>query len=161
MKSPLVMLPTGLPNLVLFVTFVASSWRDVYLALAGEDGLARLADAFLGDAALRALCADPSVAMPLALLDARPSGTALARTADGVIIVSRLYVVAGARGRGLGPALLDDVAATFPVARRMRLTVQRDNDAALRFYRRIGFREAGAASETLAGIAFHNRVMER
>ena len=140
---------------------VASSWRDVYLAIAGEAGLARLEADFLNDGALRALCANPALAMPLGFVGGRAAGTALASGADGVISVSRLYVVAAARGKGLGAALLGDVARSFPALRRMRLTVQRDNDAAFRFYKREGFREVGAASETLAGVTFHNRVLER
>ena len=57
----------------------------------------------------------------------------------------RLLVVAGdATGRGVGSALMDDFeAAAFAEADDALLLVTHDNAAALRFYRRRGYRRVG------------------
>ena len=63
--------------------------------------------------------------------------------------IARLYTIAiahGARGRGLGEALLAaaEDTATGGGARCMRLEVRQDNHSAIRLYERRGYRRFGA-----------------
>ena len=65
--------------------------------------------------------------------------------------MKRLYVQPAARGSGLGQALVDAVLAAARDAgyRSLRLdTVRSEHEAAIRLYRRLGFREIPAYYET-------------
>jgi len=85
----------------------------------------------------------PSALVLVAVDESGLLGTALAffrRSSD----LARLYSIAvthGARGRGVGEALLTAVerAAFRWGARRMRLEVRQDNAAAMRLYERRGY----------------------
>lgn len=60
------------------------------------------------------------------------------------VYVQDIYVTPEARGSGLGPRLLAEVMARQDFgARYMTLCVGPENTAALRFYRRLGFRPRG------------------
>jgi ribosomal protein S18 acetylase RimI-like enzyme len=84
------------------------------------------------------------------------------RGANGVFVVD-FYVRPQQRGRGIGLALIKEAARLghHKGARFMRLDVERDNEAALRLYDRLGFRTADhlfkvmdePAMLSLAGLA--------
>lgn len=133
------------------------------------------------EAALRNLSADlddpyrmDSAALQSLLFADRPAGYGiLARNASGEVIgaalfsplvstaygaagayVSDLWVAEPARGRAVGRALLDHVAARAGDmwnARFIRLMVYETNDKARRFYERLGF--AGHEGEIVMTIA--------
>lgn len=72
------------------------------------------------------------------------------RGANGVFVVD-LFVRDGQRGRGIGLDLIRAAARTGIErgARFMRLDVEPDNDGAIRFYRRLGFRPVDHRFELL------------
>ena len=64
----------------------------------------------------------------------------------GVALLSRVAIAPDARGRGLAAPFLDgiiDRAFAVTVVERLELNVYTFNDAALRTYRRLGFRHEG------------------
>lgn len=77
----------------------------------------------------------------IGLVDEVPVGYCLFRTSPGLVDILRLGVLAHARHRGLGEALL---ALTMRKARSAMLTVLKTNDVAIRLYRKHGFVIAGS-----------------
>ena len=138
-----------------------AGWRGVFLSAVGAENLAAMEERLLSDAALRALAADPAACAALALAEGAPAATALAFAKGGRTHVARLYVGAPFRRLGLGRALLGFCAAAFPETRGMSLNVETGNIAALAFYERLGFRQTGLGEETVGGVAFRVRMLER
>jgi ribosomal protein S18 acetylase RimI-like enzyme len=72
------------------------------------------------------------------------TGQLVVSTAEGgaACLVEDLVVAEGWRGRGIGGRLLDEVASwsTARGATRLQLVTDRENEAALRFYDRRGWR---------------------
>jgi uncharacterized protein len=66
---------------------------------------------------------------------------------DETVYLGLLLIERGHQGRGIGRATLGaldrEVAARWPWARRLRLSVVRTNDNVLGFWRRMGFTETG------------------
>ena len=99
-------------------------------------------------AGLRLILDDPSIGQLFVLrVDGRVAGMANAlltvSTAEGrrVVLLEDVIVGAAYRGRGLGRALVEHVVAWARAAGLPRVTLlaDRDNAAALAFYRRLGF----------------------
>ena len=90
-----------------------------------------------------------SVALNLVLAwGGEPAGmvSATAPDEDGTVLVMSMWVAPRARGRGVGDAALERVgtwARRQPGFTRLMLTVEVDNQAAMRLYRRHGFVDAG------------------
>lgn len=86
----------------------------------------------------------------LSLLAVDPAGHAIgfviASLAGGGVHVHRLAVAPSMRGMGLGLRLLREVgeAAKLRSIPTMTLKVARENEGAIRFYRRLGFSETGS-----------------
>ncbi|RUY47981.1 GNAT family N-acetyltransferase, partial [Mesorhizobium sp. M7A.F.Ca.CA.001.12.1.1] len=72
-----------------------------------------------------------------------------APTADAkIILLNQLYVHPDCQRRGIGQALLDEVEASFPEARTLRVEVEEANGGAIAFYRSKGFLPVSAAEES-------------
>lgn len=62
--------------------------------------------------------------------------------AGGLCIwIEEIYILPAFRGKGIGSAFFARVKDDFPDAKRFRLEVMRDNDAAIRLYERLGYTE--------------------
>jgi ribosomal protein S18 acetylase RimI-like enzyme len=89
--------------------------------------------------------AEAGGALRLAIKDGSPVGAVgLRDLGDGVCEMKRLYLEPGARGGGLGRALVESIidAGRALGYRAMRLdTVHGHHDAAIGLYRQMGFRE--------------------
>jgi ribosomal protein S18 acetylase RimI-like enzyme len=115
-------------------------------------------------AALPAPYVEPSGCLLLAAARRRPMGVVgLKRLADGVAEVKRLYVVPGARGSGLGKALLG--RALDEARRRGYAYVRLDSHrasmaAAIALYRAFGFVEIAPYGPDLGGqLAFFEKPL--
>jgi len=90
-----------------------------------------------------------------ALDDGRLCAFWIASAAADLAHTHRVAVDGGLRGRGVGTALFDAVAraAAHAGCRRMTLTVNAINEAAVRFYERLGFaRLRGAALREFVAV---------
>ena len=91
----------------------------------------------------------------IAAIDGTPGGMcSIVLPADHDVqpLIIAMWISPAARGRGLGPALLDAcvgwcVRNSFP---RLRLGVVEDNEAAMRLYTRYGFRYVGSGEPLLS-----------
>ena len=88
----------------------------------------------------------PHIRFFLARLDGTAVGCGGVALLDGFAELKRKYVRESLRGRGIAPALLVRLAAEARSAGRamLRLETGDKQAAAIRFYRRAGFRECGA-----------------
>jgi GNAT superfamily N-acetyltransferase len=71
------------------------------------------------------------------------AGGGLRRLGDGVVEIKRMFVLPGARGRGLGRQLLDalEAAAADLGYARVRLDTAASMPVAMEMYRRAGYRD--------------------
>lgn len=88
----------------------------------------------------------PHVRFFVARVDGEPVGCGGVALFDGFAEVKRMYVRAGARGRGVADALLSRLEAEARAAGRsvLRLETGDQQLAAMRFYERAGFRRSAA-----------------
>lgn len=124
------------------------SWLETYTPLLGE----ALTSEIIRERHAPAVFRDQASA---AGLDPNPSTLFLVAEKDGAIVghchafakqgcyVDRLHVAPGMKGQGIGRAMLDHVETRQPSGTRIWLEVLRGNDAAIAFYRRVGFRQSG------------------
>jgi ribosomal protein S18 acetylase RimI-like enzyme len=80
---------------------------------------------------------------------------------DGSSWISRLYVVPGYQGRGIGTLLLGRAVDLHPCVLRIRLDVELSNTRAVAFYERHGFAGIGQREEWLGGVRVSIITMER
>jgi ribosomal-protein-alanine N-acetyltransferase len=108
----------------------------IYLATTDDvDSIARL-ETRLFDNAMSLLMLERELAVGAGYLIGRPlQAYALVRCDKGLFDLTRLGVDPGGQGQGLGTQLLIHVLALGTVV----LTVRKDNERALRLYRRHGF----------------------
>ena len=88
----------------------------------------------------------PHVRFFVARLDGAPAGCGGVALFDGFAEVKRMYVRAGARGRGVADALLSRLEAEARANARSMLRLETGDRqlAAMRFYERAGFRRCAA-----------------
>lgn len=110
-------------------------------------------------AALPELHGRPAGAMLLAMVDGEPAGCIMYhRLEPGVAEVKRLFVLPAARGMGIGQALVSHMLAHAAQDgyTTVRLDTARFLEAAIRLYRKAGFRECpppGGLAEDVAEVA--------
>ena len=105
----------------------------------------------------------PERRMFLARRDGRVVGFAATRRLDGATCeLAGIMVHPGHRG-GVGTPLLDAAIATVAAegARRMVVHTEADNDGALAFYERNGFRRAGTGTDEVEGTGVPVVILER
>jgi putative acetyltransferase len=88
----------------------------------------------------------PHVRFFIAWLDGAPTGCGGIALSDGFAEVKRMYVREAARGRGVADAILARLAAEAADAGLdlLRLETGTQQQAAIRFYRRVGFTPCAA-----------------
>ncbi len=117
----------------------ASIWPEVYVGMIPDGQTEYMVERFQSEDAVRSQLSDGYVYDIV-----RESGEDVGYSAykiDGdLLFLSKLYVSGGARGEGLGKMLLDAAseAGRAAGARRMELTVNRNNAKAIGFYGRMG-----------------------
>ncbi|MBI5624648.1 MAG: GNAT family N-acetyltransferase [Elusimicrobia bacterium] len=138
------------------------TWAAAFGGLLSPSELREVSRRWHGVAALaeqtrdKGCCSAVAVSASGRLLGLVTCGRSGARAA----FLNRLYVRPGRQGGGLGERLLAAAWRAWPEARSMRLEVLKDNDRAIAFYRRHGFRVAGRRSMRLEGKAVPLAVME-
>ncbi|MER8374226.1 GNAT family N-acetyltransferase [Mesorhizobium sp. M1406] len=130
-------------------TLLVETWHATYDALYGAAKVTEITDEWHSIASLRSRLTRPNSEFLVADDGKRIGGMAFAAaTADAkVILLNQLYVHPDCQRRGIGQALLDEVEASFPEARVLRVEVEEANGGAIAFYRSKGFLPAGTAAE--------------
>ena len=86
---------------------------------------------------------------------------ASATTDPKVILLNQLYVRPDCQRQGIGQSLLDEIEASFPEARTLRLEVEEANAPAIGFYEANGFRPAGRTVDCGGGSGIPALVLEK
>lgn len=100
---------------------------------------------------------------PVGYLMATPPDLPIAGLDERDWEIRRIYVLHRFQGSGLGRGLMDAVLAAARQAgmRRMLLGVYSRNEAALRFYERLGFRQVGTRSFRVGNNDYHDFILGR
>jgi ribosomal protein S18 acetylase RimI-like enzyme len=123
---------------------LVTTWHATYDPIFGAEKVTEITDNWHSLANLTRQIGLAGAVFLLAEKDGQVIATSYAAPLeDGSVMLRRLYVVPSAQRCGTGQALLDATIARFPDARRVRLEVEPENVAAIRFYNRNGFGEVG------------------
>jgi diamine N-acetyltransferase len=142
----------------------ARTFAETFAADNGAEDMARyLAESF-SPALQRAEIADPAGLVLVADAGGRLLGYAHLVFGEGdPVFLKRLYVLAEAKGSGLGRRLVERAAEAAGArgAAGLRLGVWEHNTSAIAFYERIGFRRTGTTVFRLGNDLQTDWVMER
>jgi ribosomal protein S18 acetylase RimI-like enzyme len=128
---------------------LVETWHATYDSIYGAARVAEITDDWHSIASLRARLTRPNSEFLVADDGKRIGGIAFAAaTTDAkTILLNQLYVLPACRRQGIGHALLEEVEASFPEARTLRVEVEEANAAAIAFYRLQGFLPAGNTTD--------------
>ena len=131
----------GERDLVAVRALLVETWHATYDAVYGAAKVTEITDDWHSIVSLRSRLTRPNSEFLVADDGKRIGGMAFAAaTADAkVILLNQLYVHPDCQRRGIGQALLDEIEASFPVARTLRVEVEEANGGAIAFYRSTGF----------------------
>jgi ribosomal protein S18 acetylase RimI-like enzyme len=88
-------------------------------------------------------------------------GYASAYKEGDIIWLKKLYLLAAARGKGLGRQLTETAAAAFTPAKEIRLLVNKENLSAHDFYLRTGFKRIGEKQVMMGDHAFVDYIYSK
>nr|WP_210341807.1 GNAT family N-acetyltransferase [Rhizobium setariae] len=72
---------------------------------------------------------------------------AMAKEETGVVILHRLHVSGNLTGQGIGRDIFAELETCFPDAKRMRVEVEKADEASQGFFTSLGFAEIGWAKQ--------------
>lgn len=131
---------------------LVEAWHATYDALIGAEQVAALTDDWHSTAALARELASEGCVFMLAESAGGVVGVSTARAEpDGVVSLSRLYLVPAAQGQGLGPRLMHETLARFG-RRAAQLTAHPQNARAITFYSDHGFVVTGRADDEIQAV---------
>ena len=78
---------------------------------------------------------------------------------DETCWLKKIYIKSEMQGQGCGKALIKEVLANFPEAKKLALYVNKDNIAAQSFYNKQGFIIQREEAVTMGGLPFIDLVM--
>jgi len=140
---------------------LVATWHDTYDRIYGLDYVTHLTERWHSVPALARNLQAP-LGCFLVVEDAGDIvATAFADRRGEAVFLHRLYVLPEVQREGIGRALLQAVAATYPDAAVMRLEVEPANVAASAFYFAQGFRFAGQSVAGDRNARIPVEVMER
>lgn len=131
---------------------LVEAWHKTYDALIGAEQVTALTDGWHSLAALSRELASDGCVFLLAEDAGHVVGVSTARgEPDGLVTLSRLYLVPAAQGRGLGPRLMQETLARFG-RRAVQLTAHPENVRAIAFYADHGFIVTGRADDEIRAV---------
>ncbi|RWM05847.1 MAG: GNAT family N-acetyltransferase [Mesorhizobium sp.] len=142
---------------------LVETWHATYDAIYGARRVTEISDDWHSIASLRARLTRPNSEFLVADDGKRLGGIAFAfaTTDPKVVLLNQLYVHPDCQRRGIGRSLLDEVEASFPEARTLRLEVEEANSPAIAFYAANGFRSAGRTADCGGGSGMPALILEK
>lgn len=125
-------------------TMMRLSWRESYRGLMPAQQLDEICEMWLAPRNFKERIADKNAANILAIVDGKIVGHCYALPRENrSVLIGYLYVLESAQGAGIGTTLLNAVLDVFPGTVHLELAVLENNQAAIGFYKHLGFFEAG------------------
>ncbi|MET3661157.1 GNAT family N-acetyltransferase [Aquamicrobium ahrensii] len=142
-------------------TLLAETWHATYDAIYGPQRVNEITAEWHSMASLRARLTHPHSEFLVADDGEAISGMAFATAIDDgkLVLLRQLYVLPQKQGAGVGAMLLEEIEQCFPEARMVRVEVERENAAAVSFYRARGFSDFGRPAQTHPEVSI--LVMEK
>ncbi|MER8882354.1 GNAT family N-acetyltransferase [Mesorhizobium sp. M0816] len=139
------------------------TWHATYDAIYGAARVTEITDEWHSIAALKARLTRPNSEFLLADDGKSIGGMAFAAatTDPAIVMLNQLYVHPAWQRQGIGQALLDEIEASFPEARTLRVEVEEANAPAVAFYRARGFLPAGNTADCGGASGLPALVLEK
>ncbi|MER8716103.1 MULTISPECIES: GNAT family N-acetyltransferase [unclassified Mesorhizobium] len=139
------------------------TWHATYDAIHGAARVTEITDEWHSIAALKARLTRPNSEFLVADDGKSIGGMAFAAaTTDArIVMLNQLYVHPAWHRQGIGQALLDEIEASFPEARTLRVEVEEANAPAIAFYRSRGFLPAGNTADCGGATGLPALVLEK
>ncbi|RWK55823.1 GNAT family N-acetyltransferase [Mesorhizobium sp.] len=139
------------------------TWHATYDAIYGAAKVAEITDEWHSIASLKARLTRPNSEFLVADDGKRIGGMAFAAatTDANIVMLNQLYVHPACQRQGIGQALLEEVEASFPEARTLRVEVEQANAPAVAFYRSKGFLPAGTTADFGGGSGLPALIFEK
>ncbi|MES0033077.1 GNAT family N-acetyltransferase [Mesorhizobium sp. M0040] len=139
------------------------TWHATYDAIYGAARVTEITDEWHSIAALKARLTRPNSEFLLADDGKSIGGMAFAAaTTDArIVMLNQLYVHPAWQRQGIGQALLDEIEASFPEVRTLRVEVEEANAPAIAFYRSRGFLPAGNTADCGGASGLPALVLEK
>lgn len=122
-------------------------WLDAYHGIQTDEELLAQSHRVHTPEQIATEIGNPKMHSVVALSDGKIIGHARSDLGDGVVEVSRLYVLRQYYGQGIGKALLEEVDSFFDPAYEVWLDVFEDNRRAVDFYLSQGYEIMRRATE--------------
>ena len=137
---------------------LTETWHHTYDALMGPEAVTRMSEAWHRPTVLANQLGRTRSAFLVAEADSQIIGHAYARMpAPATLFLARLYVHPAHQRGGVGTELLTHLLPLFPKAKRLELSVVKQNLAAVEFYRRYEFAVISESVEDGAALLLMRR----
>ena len=139
-------------------------WHEAYRGIISREQIAYMVERFQSVRAITEQVALDGYRYFLLVDEGRAVGYCGVQMRDGELFLSKIYLLAEVRGRGLFPQMLEHLTdlCRDRGLRTIRLTVNRHNERAIGAYRRAGFREVRTqVTDIGGGYVMDDYVMER
>ena len=153
--------PVSTTDLARIRALAHAIWPEAYAGIIAADRIGPMLEAIYSIEALRADIEVHGHRYWIATAEGRDLGFASAYREADRLWIKKLYVLAAARGAGLGRSLLQTAVAAFPGATDMALYVNDGNAAAIGFYEGQGFAIERAEPVRMGPFDFTDYVMAR
>lgn len=142
---------------------LVETWHATYDAVYGARRVTEITDDWHSIASLKARLTRPNSEFLVADDGQRLGGMAFASATKDpkIVLLNQLYVHPDCQRRGIGRSLLDEVEASFPEARSLRLEVEEANSPAIAFYEANGFQPAGRTADCGGGSGMPALILEK
>lgn len=128
-------------------------WHEHYSPMIGSDQVSYMLENFHSEAAVKDELTEQNYLYFLINHDGRSVGYMGVQPKDGVLFLSKLYLLSSERSQGLGRtsiAYLVDLAETLELP-KIQLTVHKNNNPSIKAYEKMGFKNIDTVMTDIGG----------